>query len=269
MLLSVIVPTYNCKKFLDEGLNSIICQLSPECELIVVDDGSSDGTADQVSMYEGRYENVRIRLAKHQGASGARNIGIDMSKGKYITFMDCDDCMIESNLEKYIEEMKTEADLYIYGFVREYLSGEKALFTPEDHFFDPISDLGDELIRGKSYYTYSNCNKLYKRSLIDKLSLRFEQKTSFGEDRLFNYTYMPACQTISTHSRLTFRYIERSKESMSTKPVADYMTLIKRLHDEKLACYCSMSTGTTPEEIEAFRKKDWEDELRKAEGMSL
>ena len=267
MFLSIIVPTYNCMNYLHEGLDSIISQLPDNCELIIVDDGSSDETSDMVRSYDGRYRNVRITLAEHQGASGARNIGLDMAKGEYITFMDCDDYMIEGVIEKYSEDVVADADLYVYGFVRELMTGEKTLMVPPEHFYDDISDFTDDIIRGQLYLIYSNCNKLYKKSIIDRLSLRFEQKTSFGEDRLFNYAYLPACKKIAAHSRPTFRYIERSKDSMSTRIVPDYMNLIKSLHEEKIRCYFSLSKGTSPEEKERYRISDLENEMRKAADM--
>ena len=269
MDLSIIVPTYNCREYLDEGLDSIISQLRKDCELIVVDDGSDDGTADMVRSYEGRHENVRIRTAIHQGASGARNIGIDMACGRYISFMDCDDCMVPKHFEQCLEDIKSDADLYIYGIVREYLSGEQESWIPEGRFHKTVSDFADSIIQGKKNLMYSNCNKLYKKSIIDKLSLRFEQKTSFGEDRLFNFSYLPACETISLQARPSLRYIERRKDSMSTKPVPGYMELIRRLHEEKMNCYFSLSKGTTPEQKERYKAADWENEMNKAADMVL
>ena len=261
MLLSIIVPTYNCRDYLEEGLGSILCQLPQDCELIVVDDGSDDGTADMVKAYDGRQENLVVRLCEHRGASGARNTGLDMARGAYVTFMDCDDCMIDGTVGMYCRHLKGEADLYIYGYVREYLSGETTDLMPGDHFYDNLSDFADEIIHGYNKLIYSNCNKLYKKRIIDELSLRFEQKTGFGEDRLFNFTYLPVCKNVETHSVATFRYIERSKDSMSTRPVPDYMNLIKRLHEEKMNCYLSLSHGTTQEEKERYRTQDWEKEM--------
>ena len=269
MLLSLIIPTYNCREYLYEGLDSVISQIPDNCELIVVDDGSTDGTSDMVQAYDGKYINVKVRLAGHQGVSGARNIGLDMAEGQYITFMDCDDCMIEGNINRYLEEVTVDADLHIYGFIRETLDGGKHLNVPEERYFDSVSDFVDDIIRGQKYLIYSNCNKLYKKSIIDKLSLRFELNTNFGEDRLFNYNYLPACKTVASHNRPSCRYMERSAKSLSTRAIPDYMTLIKRLHEEKIKCYFSLSKGTSPEEKEKYRIYDWETEMKKAPGMTL
>jgi glycosyltransferase involved in cell wall biosynthesis len=72
-LLSVIIPAYNCKDLLDDSAGSVLSQLPDNCELIIVDDGSSDGTAEKLKELEGRQENLFICYEEHRGASGARN----------------------------------------------------------------------------------------------------------------------------------------------------------------------------------------------------
>ena len=92
-VLSVIIPTYNCETYLDECLGSVLGQLPADYELIVVDDGSTDGTVSKLASYNGKYNNLRFVCCEHKGASGARNTGLEMAKGKHIIFVDCDDCI--------------------------------------------------------------------------------------------------------------------------------------------------------------------------------
>ena len=87
ILLSIIIPTYNCEEFIDEGITSVLSQLPDNCELILVDDGSEDNTRDVISKYENCKNNVKVIYNNHQGASGSRNLGIDHSRGKYITLL--------------------------------------------------------------------------------------------------------------------------------------------------------------------------------------
>ena len=98
-LLSVVIPTYNCKSYLGECLGSVLEQLPKNYELIVVDDGSTDGTVRQLSSYNGKFDNLTIVYCEHKGASGARNTGLKMASGKYITFVDCDDCIRDGFFE--------------------------------------------------------------------------------------------------------------------------------------------------------------------------
>ena len=89
--LSLIIPSYNCAEYLDETLMSVLSQLPDDCELIVVDDGSSDAAPDILSRYAAEYGGLRIALKENGGVSTARNTGLDMARGEWIAFMDCDD----------------------------------------------------------------------------------------------------------------------------------------------------------------------------------
>ena len=127
-MISLIIPTYNCIEFMDETIGSVLSQLPEEDELIIVDDGSTDGTAEKLAEYRDRRAvgdnqtsgnrraagdlrdvgdrwpagggKVKILLAEHRGVSAARNAGIEAASGEWIAFMDCDDCLAEGFLEK-------------------------------------------------------------------------------------------------------------------------------------------------------------------------
>lgn len=91
--LSIIVPAYNCEAYLDECLESVTSQLPPDCELIVVDDGSQDSTPRKLAALDGVQDNLCILLREHGGASAARNAGLAAANGEFIAFLDCDDRM--------------------------------------------------------------------------------------------------------------------------------------------------------------------------------
>ena len=95
--VSVIIPTYNRLPMLKEGVESVLAQDFEDFELIVVDDGSTDGTADEITRYGGR-----VKLLRHQenrGVSAARNSGILHARGKYIGFLDSDDLWVKGKLK--------------------------------------------------------------------------------------------------------------------------------------------------------------------------
>ena len=93
VLLSVIVPTYNCGDYVEECINSIANRLPERCEIIAVDDGSTDDTRDKLRSLSAHCDKLRVYHREHGGPSRARNEGIMASKGKYVTFVDCDDIM--------------------------------------------------------------------------------------------------------------------------------------------------------------------------------
>ena len=276
--LSMIVPTYNCEAYLREGLDSILDQMSREHELIVVDDGSTDGTREKLAEYEEEWQgrrreqnqeqepNLRIRYESHRGASAARNIGLEMADGRYVAFMDCDDCMEEGFLEKSRPMLEKNGALYIFGIRRELLSGEIEDWSVNDQVYDSMSDFADEYIRKRKMLIYSNCNKFYSRRIIEEAQICFEEGVAFGEDRLFNYRYLIECGKLEdtgvvTSSLTMLRYIERKQESMSTKPIPDYHRQIIRLHREKMNCFLGLSRGTTEEERQDFEEYDLSKEL--------
>ena len=128
--LSLIIPSYNCAEYLDETLMSVLSQLPDDCELIVVDDGSSDAAPDILSRYAAEYGGLRIALKENGGVSTARNTGLDMAGGEWVAFMDCDDILKEGFFEKALPFTNTAADLCIFSYERVELMGEEELVAP-------------------------------------------------------------------------------------------------------------------------------------------
>lgn len=251
--LSIIIPTFNCREYLDECLQSILTQLPSDCELIVVDDGSDDGTATLLTGYEDMQDNVHVLYREHKGASAARNAGLDAAMGKYVTFMDCDDCMRDGFLSDGLPLLKEGTDLYIFGIERVPLSGVRELWSLRDRVYPDVSAFADEYVRIRQLMIYSTCNKFYLRSVIEEQHLRFDEGIAFGEDRMFNFRYLPCCRgCILTSSLIMFHYIERSENSMSSKHIPKYFAIVSNLHKAKMDCILSLSTGTTEEEKQDF-----------------
>ncbi len=252
MRLSIIVPTYNCEAYLEEGIRSVLGQLPEDCELILVDDGSMDGTPQIVKKTREAHANVKIRLCPHKGASGARNAGIEMAEGDYVAFMDCDDCLREGFLSEALPMLESGADLYIFGIRRIFLKEEPQNWTVEDKVYETVSDFADEYIRTRKLLIYSNCNKFYKTAILKEHGIRFDETVSFGEDRMLNYAFLPHCGRIVTSSLVMLLYLQRSETSMSSRRIPHFEEELKRLHEEKMQCFLSLSKGTTEGERQAF-----------------
>src|SRR6476660_3095578 len=102
-LVSVVVPCYNAERFLAETLQSAFIQTYPEIEVIVLDDGSTDGTADLIRSYGDR---VRAEFGPNRGASAARNRGTALALGEFIQYLDCDDLLTPDALERRVDVLK-------------------------------------------------------------------------------------------------------------------------------------------------------------------
>ena len=258
--ISIIVPTYNCEEFVNECLDSVLSQRFEGCELVVVDDGSSDGTRKRLESCGGM-ENVKMAFCDHRGASAARNVGLEMASGKYVGFLDCDDRIHEDFFGKTQGLLTKDADLYIFGIERIFLDGSSEIWKVNDDEYASVSDFADKYIRIGRMLIYSNCNKLYRKSIIERADIRFDEELFFGEDRLFNFAYLKACEglgngTVVTSASLMLKYIQRRSQSMSSRFIPEYDKLLMQLHRAKTDCFFDLSKGTSREEKEIFEKKD-------------
>lgn len=252
MMLSVIVPTYNCGDYIEECINSITNRLPEQCEVIAVDDGSTDDTRDKLQSLSANCDKLRVLHREHGGPSRARNEGILAAKGRFVTFVDCDDIMHDSFYEKAFPLLKNDIDYYIFSMEHHLKNGETAYWTVEDHFYPDVSSFADDYIRRRKLLIYSTCNKLYKRQLIIDHNIRYDESCTFGENRLFNYDYLKVCQTVMTSSIVKHIYLQRNLTSLSTRYVPRFFERSIELHNAKTACFLSLSKGTTEKERAAF-----------------
>jgi len=260
-LLTVIVPAYNCVGYIGECLGSVLEQLPADCELVVVDDGSTDGTANALAPYEAQ-DSVRVLYREHGGASAARNAGLAAASGTYIAFVDCDDTMKPGFITASRDLMCQDFDLCIFGIERVPLQGESELWTVADASYPSASAFADAYIRIRSLMVYSNCNKFYRKSVIDKMGLRFDEKVDFGEDRLFNYAFIRECGRIRTSSLIMLTYLQRSTNSLSSRHVERYFERVLGLHEAKMECFLELSRDTTDKEKAEFRARDLAHEVQ-------
>jgi glycosyltransferase involved in cell wall biosynthesis len=113
-LVSVVIPCYNCGRFIEETLQSVLGQTYPYIEIIVVDDGSTDDSVQRINAME---QAARIRLVKqpNAGVSAARNKGIALATGEYIAVLDADDWMYPLNIEKKLQALVNEHADFVYS----------------------------------------------------------------------------------------------------------------------------------------------------------
>ncbi|MCX5816444.1 MAG: glycosyltransferase [Proteobacteria bacterium] len=114
-LISVVVPAYNAELFIEDALNSICRQSVSDYEIVVVDDGSTDGTYDRVKDWANAHPAIHVKIVcqENKGIGGARNTGINSSSGSYIAFLDADDVWLEPKLENVIQRFKKSPNLDI------------------------------------------------------------------------------------------------------------------------------------------------------------
>lgn len=181
MLLSLIVPIYNSEKYLKECLLSLLTQdiNCDEYEIICVDDGSTDKSVEIVEQFRRKYCNIKLIKKSNGGVSSARNCGIANASGKYIWFIDSDDC-IRANCLSDIKKMLT---MYSPEFVLLRLQA-----VAEDYCFD--RDIKEKLVYGvyeSARSTFAVVTAIICSDIIKDNGINFSEQLKYGEDILFQY----------------------------------------------------------------------------------
>lgn len=182
-LISVIIPVFNCEKFVHLSLNSVIGQTFQDFEIVIVDDGSIDRTQELCLKFAGQYpEKVRCHHQENKGPSSARNAGIALSLGEYVAFLDADDYWDEQFLELMLNKLiDLRADIVVCDNYRlEYMNG--SLKSEE------IEKRSDELVQSSSLYKAflkedligGPARVLYKRTLLDEME-GYDERLSVTE----------------------------------------------------------------------------------------
>ena len=207
-LVSVIVPVYNVEDYLKKCVDSIINQTYTNLEIILVDDGSPDNCEKICDEYLNIDSRIRVIHKKNGGLSSARNAGLDIAKGKYISFIDSDDYIKEN----FIEALKTsirDAEIAICGITNVLEDGEVCLDIEESPIKDErLSSLEalKKLATPNYFYYVTACNKLYLRSLFD--DIRFEEG-KINEDEYIVHKLFEKSNKIVTISDKLYFYLQR------------------------------------------------------------
>ncbi len=135
-LVSVIIPVYNCEAYLAEAIGSVLAQTYRPLEIIVVDDGSTDGSADVAHRFQNTVEYCR---QTHRGSSAARNAGVELAQGDYIAFLDADDLWLEDKLDLQMASFHESPALdLVFGHVEHFHSPDldadvaERMYCPSD-----------------------------------------------------------------------------------------------------------------------------------------
>jgi glycosyltransferase involved in cell wall biosynthesis len=183
-LISIIIPAYNAERWLRESCDSVLSQTYRNLELIVVDDGSHDGTYDILEDIAKEHSEVRVIHTENGGVCRARNTGLDAARGEYITFLDADDLMVNDALEKlYGAIIENKADISV-GWKTNMRSDGQLLECPYQPERAVLSGTqGLEYSLKDHPCTYTVWGKLYRRSFIGKT--RFVEGRRIHEDSFF------------------------------------------------------------------------------------
>ena len=124
MMVSVIMPCFNAERFISQAIESVLKQTYRDLEVIVVDDESSDGSAEIVERFSAVDSRVALHRVKHKGGSAARNFGLDRAHGSYVAFLDCDDFWAESKIEHHVRHLQADAAIGVSYSATQYVAAD-------------------------------------------------------------------------------------------------------------------------------------------------
>ena len=213
-LISIIVPVYNSERTLRECAFSILDQDYRNIEVIFVNDGSTDRSIDILSVLSADDERVRVIYIPNRGVSFARNLGVRESSGKYIAFVDADDCLEKGAITALYKSyrMNPETDLVIGNFL---VKNNSNGFQKSSLFQDNILTSDQEIVAQILQYLmkptgYAPFNyvwgKLFRASIIKESSILFDESLLVYEDIVFNISYLGHVRAVTISSSLVYDY---------------------------------------------------------------
>lgn len=234
-LLSVVVPVYNTAPYLKQCLDSVITQTYSYLEIILVDDGSTDGAGEICKTYESYDPRVKVVQQSNQGVAIARKNGLEKATGSYVVFIDSDDYIDKDYFEKMINAAGNY-DLVTTGIILErndkhlvfdvieegeYV-GKKQLEYVIDNMI--IYKCGSE--RGLTSYMV---NKLYRTDYAKRVIRQVNKKVFYGEDSEFLYRYVLECSSVHITDICGYYYCNR-EQSTTHRTHDNYLTNINELY---------------------------------------
>ena len=232
-MISVIVPVYNVEKYLSQCIDSILQQTFREFELILVDDGSTDNSGNICEEYLSKDARIQVIHQKNQGLSAARNHGLDVAKGEYITFVDSDDALSSYYLESLFRGIKdTGASISMCSFLR--FENEQVAEQQCDMKYRTDDWREKCLLLNKSAKYCIVCAKLYCSFLFEKFRFTNGCKCNEDEDIIYKL-YYEAKEIAETDDALYFYRI--TPNSIMNRPYTIDRWTVLDIFDKRRVFY--------------------------------
>lgn len=268
-LLSVIIPVYNAACFLPRCLESIVNQTYRKLEIICVDDGSTDNSLTVLQEYAAKDARIKVIHQENDGVSAARNVGVAVATGEFVTFVDADDWLEQDAYGKILPCMEDGVDLVCFGGV---IDGEIEQSRRENMEayacmnFNGTTQSYLGVMRTNVYVW----NKIFRKSIIEGYGIQFPVGIACGEDAAFYFCYASVAGMACYLQENVYHYVQQSGSAMAQfrKKSArglDHLRVVEYVYDfyvkngvqKKLqavfdwifASYYHLTLETTPEEM--------------------
>ncbi|MCI9307161.1 MAG: glycosyltransferase [Lachnospiraceae bacterium] len=232
VLVSIIVPVYNIAPYIGECIESIQRQTYVDIEIIIVDDGSTDGSGELCKRFAAADNRIRLIHQRNQGVVTARGRGVEEASGEYISFIDGDDWIEPDMIEELVNEIG-EADLITSGIFRQFTPkwiGPSYDGFPEGCYTGEaeISAILERMIydadtKKLQSFTPSGFNKLYRSDLLKPIYRQIPTDIAFAEDFAFVYKYLLNCRSVVILHKCFYHY--RYREESAVHGVNSHMLI--------------------------------------------
>lgn len=199
-IISILSPCYNVEQYLPQCIESIINQTYKNLQIVMIDDGSSDGTWNVLQKYADKYSRIEVYHQENQGVASTRNNLLDKVKGDYVLFVDSDDWIEPDMVEFLVEKSLThQADIVICGMVKNDA-------IPNKEYTEELLDQETTIKKFLFHKDLSGSlwNKLVKTSLLQEI--RFDARISYGEDALFCWDALQRTRIVVQTDRQLYHY---------------------------------------------------------------
>ena len=221
-MVSVVIPAYNVTKTLPRLLDCLLNQTWQNLQIILVDDGSEDGTVLMAREAAEKDPRLTVVTQGNLGISYARNAGLALCEGKYIRFIDADDTLPLDSIERMVRRAEKDGSELVIGGYDQYF-GERRSFHNLAGRDDtvPCDDMMRHLCDHANSYFYGVLwNKLFLREIAEKQNCRFQENLTWGEDFAFVMDYLAGVSRVSFIKDALYDY-RRSANSTSIRQVLD------------------------------------------------
>jgi glycosyltransferase involved in cell wall biosynthesis len=219
--LTVVIPTYNCAKWLNRAVGSVGTLSGCDIQLIIVDDGSTDETPEVLLRLSAEFPSLLILNKPNGGLSSARNLGLTHTQGRYVLFLDADDMLIPCDVSVFVD---SGCHMIRIG-VEEVSAGEHPLARTESMRILSGREYLADGFKNNSFYT-SSCAYIYQVDWLRRSALSFEDNL-LHEDNLFTVQALLNAATVLVVPTLLYRYIRRADSITMSQ---DHDKLLARVH---------------------------------------
>ena len=220
-LISIIVPVYNTAPWLAKCLDSICAQDYRNLEILCIDDGSTDNSAEILKEYAAKDTRIKVYTQKNAGLSASRNTGLEHASGEWVTGVDSDDYLYPGIYNQLLDYCYDEVDVVFFGV--QVVSEDMQELPARDYFNLPEAGEYEMTPHLASILNVCFWSKLWRRSLIERYNFRFPVGLVHEDEALY-WSFMPCVKRIAVCRAIGYAYMQRCGSIMN----ADGLNVVNR-----------------------------------------